>query len=206
MKATSEQNIKNALKDQGIDIDSAPNINMNELEEIALSCSSVEEAIEKICEKNPQIDAEHLKNDFANLQFNMLDNESSKTDSMSEEAIELDEDDLEAVAGGSVGSWFKKNWPAVLAITAVCVGVGYGAHKLMGSGVTSKAIESGTSAASGATASGATAAGAATSTGAAAGAAEASGSAASGSSGGMGMGTGIAFFAMQAILPTLMSD
>ena len=69
-----------------------------------------EEAVEKLSEKYEGFDAEKFR-EICENQGELLEKEGEDD---SEEVFDLDEDDLEAVAGGGIGSWFKKNWKKVV--------------------------------------------------------------------------------------------
>ena len=74
---------------------------MSNIEKIALESNSINDAVEKICEKNSQIDAKILKKSVEDVKAKMIDYSSTNEDSLSEELVDLDGEDLEAVAGGS---------------------------------------------------------------------------------------------------------
>ena len=84
----------------------------NQIEQIIAESNSADEAFDKICQTYPEINKAELKEHF--------DEETKKAEqqlsenSDSETVENLSEDDLESVAGGSFGSWMKKNWPYVV--------------------------------------------------------------------------------------------
>ena len=100
-----------------------------EIEVIISKSNSYEEALKNICEAYPEIDYELLKKNFEEEKKKAEKSFMEKTDS---EAIQnLSEHELEEVAGGSFGSWMKKNWPIVLGaasiitVGAICWTKGY---------------------------------------------------------------------------------
>jgi len=87
-----------------------------EVEEIIRTAAGPEDAMEKICQAFPEIDRELLKENFEKEKKKA---EKFFADGADSEALQtLSEDELEAVAGGSFGSWMKKNWPIVLGAAA----------------------------------------------------------------------------------------
>ncbi len=95
----------------------------NKINELIQSSNSPEEAFKKICEAYPKINMEDLKKQFEIEVKKAEENFSKSADS--EEVENLSDNDLESVAGGSFGSWMKKNWPIVAGATAIVVlGVG----------------------------------------------------------------------------------
>lgn len=195
MESINKQELMNVLKNNGIDPSGVENLNVAEIEQIVSSCNSTDEAIQKICEKNPQIDAESIKELLADMQKAIMSQGASEEERMSEELVDLEDGDLEAVAGGSIGSWFKKNWPTLVTIAAIG-GLCYGGYRYFK--VSSAAAGTGASA-------GKAGAGEGTATPGA----ETAGKTAGGASSGvmnMGLGTSMALFALQTIPQTLMNN
>ena len=100
-----------------------------EVEEIIRTAAGPEDAMEKICQAFPEIVRELLKENFEKEKKKA---EKFFADGADSEALQtLSEDELEAVAGGSFGSWMKKNWPyvvgtaAIATVGAVCLIRGY---------------------------------------------------------------------------------
>ncbi len=100
-----------------------------EINEIISAAGTPEEALEKICNTYPEVDREVLVKNFEEEKEKAEKAFAEKADS---EAIQnLSEDELESVAGGSFGSWMKKNWPyvvgtaAIATVGAVCLIRGY---------------------------------------------------------------------------------
>ena len=97
---------------------------VEEIQKIVASCDTMEEACQKLCEKFPSLKYEDLKKQFDEYVAKAQENDG---DSESEEIVDLDEDDLEAVAGGGIGSWLKKNWAGLVvgaAVTVACTAIG----------------------------------------------------------------------------------
>ena len=73
------------------------------------AANSFEEAAANLKKAYPNLDVAEFKK--------LCESEESmpakEADTDSEEMTDLEDDALEAVAGGSIGSWFKKNWKAV---------------------------------------------------------------------------------------------
>ena len=67
---------------------------------------SFEDAAAKVKEEFPSINIDEVRKNLEELE---KQNENAG-DSSSDEVVDLEDDALEAVAGGSVGSWFKSNW------------------------------------------------------------------------------------------------
>lgn len=95
------------------------NFDLAEIQNIIASCDTQDEAFQKLHEKYPVLKIEELKKQFDEYAANMNLSENSE----SEEVVDLEDDALEAVAGGSIGSWLKKNW-AGLAVGVVCTVAG----------------------------------------------------------------------------------
>lgn len=86
------------------------NPHLSEFVKIIDAANSFEEILEKIKEVNPDFD----EAEFKKLCESQDALPEKKTDSDCEEMVDLEDDALEAVAGGSIGSWFKKNWKTVV--------------------------------------------------------------------------------------------
>ena len=93
-------------------------IDIEEIQTIVSACNSMEEALHKIAEKYTFIKYEDLKKNFDDYVANM---QSGGDDRDNEEMVDLEDDALEDVAGGSIGSWIKKNWPGLVVGVAVTV-------------------------------------------------------------------------------------
>ena len=190
MESINKQELMDALKSNGLDPSNVENFNVAEIEQIVSSCNSVEEAIQKICEKNPQADAESIKKLLEDMQKAFMAQSPSELEKMSDEFVDLEDGDLEAVAGGSVGSWFKKNWPTLVTIAAIG-GLCYGGYRYF----------------KGSSAAGTTggAGGTGTGTGETGGETDTAGKTAGGTGGGSGAGMYMALFGIQAISQSLMN-
>ena len=94
-----------------------------EIAKIASQAGSLEKAIENIIEVYPEIDAEELRKQFVIASKEAEDRFYEKRDS--EVAEELSDSQLESVAGGSFGSWMKKNWPYVLGAAVIVTAGSY---------------------------------------------------------------------------------
>ena len=95
----------------------------DEIAKIASQAGSLEKAIENIIEVYPEIDAEELRKQFKIISEETEKSYNEKYDS--EVAEELSDSQLESVAGGSFGSWMKKNWPYVLGAAAIVTAGSY---------------------------------------------------------------------------------
>ena len=99
----------------------------NQIEQIIAESNSADEAFDKICQTYPEINKAELKEHF--------DEETKKAEqqlsenSDSETVENLSEDDLESVAGGSFGSWMKKNWPYVVGGAIMLTAFGVAGYK-----------------------------------------------------------------------------
>ena len=88
-----------------------------EIEAIIKTSGSPDEALSNICKAFPEVDYELLKK---NYDEEIKKAEISFSQSKNSEVIQnLSENELESVAGGSFGSWMKKNWPIVLGLAAI---------------------------------------------------------------------------------------
>ena len=94
-----------------------------EIAKIASQAGSLEKAIENIIEVYPEIDAEELRKQFKIISEETEKRYNEKYDS--EVAEELSDSQLESVAGGSFGSWMKKNWPYVLGAAVIVTAGSY---------------------------------------------------------------------------------
>lgn len=90
---------------------------IEEIQRIVASCSSSEQAFKKLCERYPSLDYDQLKKNFDDLVRQMQEKQNPE----SEEVLDIEDDDLEAVAGGSFGSWLKKNWAGIAVGGAIMV-------------------------------------------------------------------------------------
>lgn len=95
------------------------NFDIAEIQKLVVGSDTKEEAFQKIHEKYPVLKVEELKKIFDDYAANM----NVAEDSGSEEVVDLEDDALEEVAGGSIGSWLKKNW-AGLTVAVVCTVAG----------------------------------------------------------------------------------
>ena len=187
MKTVNEAELRTLLKTNGVEV--SDGMNLAEVEELVLSCHTDDEAVEKLCEAYPGIDQAWLKQLIADSKAQTMAFASQKEDPTSEEMTDLEDDALEEVAGGSVGSWFKKNWPTVLTVVAVCGVAAAGYHAYRHANITQVVQDTPAAGAAGATA-GATAA-AAPAAGETAGAASTAAKAAGGAGSGIGLGAGM---------------
>ncbi len=89
-----------------------------EIDAIIATASSPEEALKKVSEAFPGVTYAELQKQYEAEQKKA--EESFARRGESEDVENLSESDLESVAGGSFGSWMKKNWP-IVAGTAVFV-------------------------------------------------------------------------------------
>jgi len=112
------EEIKKMLLSAGADKDKLAKIDFAKIEEIVNSSRDIEDLCKKMTEYNPEFDKQLFMDEF-----NEATKESSKED---ENAEDLNEEQLEAVAGGSkAGDWLKKNkdWVVPLAIVGTGLAV-----------------------------------------------------------------------------------
>ena len=112
------EEIKEMLLSAGADKDKLAKIDFAKIEEIVNSSRDIEDLCKKMTEYNPEFDKQLFMDEF-----NEATKESSKED---ESAEDLNEEQLEAVAGGSkAGDWLKKNkdWVVPLAIVGTGLAV-----------------------------------------------------------------------------------
>ena len=100
-----------------------------EIETIIKNSNTPDEALNNICKAFPEVDNELLRKSFDEERKKAEESFSKSEDS--EDIQNLSEEDLEAVAGGSFGSWMKKTWTivvgaaAIITVGAVCWKKGY---------------------------------------------------------------------------------
>ena len=102
---------------------------IEEIQKIIASCSNIDEACRKLSEKFPLLKYEELKKQFDEY---VKKAREIAADAESEKVVELAEDELEAVAGGSFGSWLKENWAGLALGAAVAIGCSAMGRPLIG--------------------------------------------------------------------------
>lgn len=114
-----EKEFREQLLLAGASEEQIANVDFAKMENIFDKANSIEELCKTLKESYP---------DFNESEFKKAIAENSKTE---DEIQDLSDTDLEAVAGGSVGSWLNKNkaWLIPVATVAV-IGIGYGIFKL----------------------------------------------------------------------------
>ncbi|MBR4464942.1 MAG: hypothetical protein IKS40_10055 [Treponema sp.] len=198
MKIIDEKALKDFYRQQGATEEAVNAVDLKKVEDLILSCGSMEEAIDTICETYPQLDKEWLKKTVEDAKQEVDAQLEANSNPDSEDIVDLDEDDLEAVAGGSVGSWFKKNWP-------ILVGAAAGMALAAGGMAMYSKFKGGAAAAKGTGTASQAAAGQEVEMAAQGeGASKANAKAAGG--GGMGMGSSLGLFAASTILPSLIQE
>ena len=198
MKIIDEKALKDFYRQQGATEEAVNAVDLKKVEDLILSCGSMEEAIDTICETYPQLDKEWLKKTVEDAKQEVDAQLEANSNPDSEDIVDLDEDDLEAVAGGSVGSWFKKNWP-------ILVGAAAGMALAAGGMAMYSKFKGGAAAAKGTGTASQAAAGQEVEMAAQGeGASNAKAKAAGG--GGMGMGSSLGLFAASTILPSLIQE
>lgn len=112
------EEIKEMLLGAGADKDKLAKIDFAKIEEIVNSSRDIEDLCKKMTEYNPEFDKQLFMDEF---------NEATKENSKeNENAEDLNEEQLETVAGGSkAGDWLKKNkdWVVPLAIVGTGLAV-----------------------------------------------------------------------------------
>ena len=113
----TEKEIKDQLREQGVSEEVLASVDYGKIAEIVSNAASIDDLCAKIKLLKPDIDENALKNHLMELSENSSDE--------SEVAEDLSEEQLEAVAGGSVGSWLKKNayWLVPTIFSASLIGV-----------------------------------------------------------------------------------
>ena len=198
MKIIDEKALKDFYRQQGATEEAVNAVDLKKVEDLILSCGSMEEAIDTICETYPQLDKEWLKKTVEDAKQEVDAQLEANSNPDSEDIVDLDEDDLEAVAGGSAGSWFKKNWP-------ILVGAAAGMALAAGGMAMYSKFKGGAAAAKGTGTASQAAAGQEVEMAAQGeGAPKANAKAAGG--GGMGMGSSLGLFAASTILPSLIQE
>ena len=198
MKIIDEKALKDFYRQQGATEEAVNAVDLKKVEDLILSCGSMEEAIDTICETYPQLDKEWLKKTVEDAKQEVDAQLEANSNPDSEDIVDLDEDDLEAVAGGSVGSWFKKNWP-------ILVGAAAGMALAAGGMAMYSKFKGGAAAAKGTGAASQGAAGQEVEM-AAQGEGASNANAKAGGGGGMGMGSSLGLFAASTILPSLLQE
>ena len=98
------------MKDLGFSEDSIQKISGNKdfetIKKIMDESVSFEDAAARVKEQFPSIDMDEVRK---NMEAMSQQNEGTN-DSSSDEVVDLEDDALENVAGGSLGTWFKSNW------------------------------------------------------------------------------------------------
>ena len=116
---------KKQLLEMGVKEEEIAKIDFAKIENIIDSAKSIEGLCNSLKNALPNFNEEEFKKAVS---------ESSKE---SEDAEDLSDDALEAVAGGSLGSWIKKNKDVLLATALIAGTVGtlaFGTNKLLNSG------------------------------------------------------------------------
>ena len=115
----NEEELKNQLLAVGASEEQIAKVDFAKMENIFNSANSIEELCKVLKENYP---------DFNEAEFKRAIAENEKTE---DEAQDLSDEDLEAVAGGSVGSWLNKNKAWLIPVAAIAVvGIGYGIYKV----------------------------------------------------------------------------
>ena len=83
-----------------------------ELEAIIASVDNPEEAINKIVQAYPSINAEELRKNYEAEKGKA--EEKFRNQEITDDVENLSDEALEEVAGGNFGGWVKKNWPYLL--------------------------------------------------------------------------------------------
>ena len=115
----NERELKKYLLEAGASNDAVAKVDFAKIESIIDEASSIEDLCKTLKETYPDFDEAEFKKAIADY----LKEEDAPQ--------ELSDDDLEAVAGGSVGSWLNENkaWLIPVVTTVAIVGIGVGVHK-----------------------------------------------------------------------------
>ncbi|EID85726.1 hypothetical protein MSI_05450 [Treponema sp. JC4] len=103
----NENDLKKMMVEMKLENNNLSDEDFSKLTNAINGSSSINEACKKICEVFPELSEEELK-EATDLIISNLNQKQQ------EEVTNLSENDLEAVAGGSFGSWMKKNWGYVV--------------------------------------------------------------------------------------------
>lgn len=115
----TESEYKKQLIDLGVTEEEVAKIDFSMIEKIISESKDIDDMCNKVLSINPSADVQALKD--------AIKNKIQEQDKTSDTAEDLSEESLEEVAGGSLGSWIKKNkeWlipVAGLALTGAVAG------------------------------------------------------------------------------------
>ena len=125
----TENEYKKELLELGVKEEALANINFGLVDEIISRAENIDELCDLMVKKFPDFHKDEFKK--------ALTEAAESSTKASAEAQDLSDEELAEVAGGSVGSWIKKNKEAI-AITALSLlavgGLVVGVNKLLDSG------------------------------------------------------------------------
>ncbi len=108
----TKEELKEMMIKAGVEESDIVEKDIERVTEIINQSGSPNEAIKKISQAYPQVSEESLKEDTKDLLSTLKAGDVTAVQ-------ELSDADLEAVAGGSFGSWMKDNWGYVVGTVAV---------------------------------------------------------------------------------------
>ena len=120
----TKEELKEMMIKAGVEESDIVEQDIERVTEIINQSGSPNEAIKKISQAYPQVSEESLKEDTKDLLSTLKAGDVTAVQ-------ELSDADLEAVAGGSFGSWMKDNWGYVVGVI-VLAGVLYKGGKAIG--------------------------------------------------------------------------
>jgi len=108
----TKEELKEMMIKAGVEESAIVEQDIERVTEIINQSDSPNEAIKKISQSYPQVSEESLREDTKALLSTLKAGDETAVQ-------ELSDADLEAVAGGSFGSWMKENWGYVVGTVAV---------------------------------------------------------------------------------------
>ena len=124
----NQMELKNDLLAAGVTEEALTKLDLTKIEEIISGANNIDEICTKMKEAYP---------DFNETEFKKSITETAKN---SEATQDLSDDTLEEVAGGSAGSWLKKNYETIcrVVVLAGILGFSYAGGKYVGNIISKK--------------------------------------------------------------------